>query len=174
MNAIRHLSSAAVLTVIVSTVAVGPAAAQPDAHEKFHLADSFTFDVCDPSFTLRQDVTVDGQSKSDTRPDGTVHNNSHSIQTNLFTNLDTGKILTEKFLMNFNGTLTPNADGGLTQVQVFPENDQWFSADGKLIAHGAGVTREVLVFDQNGVPVSVESTSHGSDKNVGELCALMK
>lgn len=160
MNTIRHLSSAGVLTVLVSTVAVGPAAAQPDEHEKFHLTFSDTLD-CDGT-TIRQDLTADGNFKSDKRPDGTIHEQAQSRNTNLFTNVENGKTITETFTSNFNGTITPNAFGGLTRVQVFPGNDRWVGPDGKLIGHLAGAQKEVLVFDQDGVPVSIESTFHGN------------
>jgi hypothetical protein len=171
MRTIRQFAYVAFFTVAASVVAAAPAMAQPDIHEQFHLTFTDTFPAC--GATVSYDQTLDSQLVSDTHPDGTVHATVENRSEILWTNTDTGKTLTEKFIFNNNTRLIPDAEGQ-TLVAIFPQNDQWFDAGGNLVGHLAGIARNVIVFDQHGDVVSVTSISNGNVfNNSTDFCTLI-
>ena len=170
MLTIRRLAQATLFAIIASAIAVSPAKAQPDQHMQLHETFSESFDACGTN--LHFDQTLDGHYLSDTRPDGTVFVIFQNRSNILWTNTNTGNTLTEKFIFNHKGTVTPTADG-TTIVEIYPQNDQWFDSDGNLVGHLAGIVRNVIVFDENGDLVSVTSVSNGNVNNSTDFCTLI-
>jgi hypothetical protein len=149
----------AAMLALVATVAAAlaaSAAAEVVFRETFHDEGTVVFeDFCDVSgLTVEVAFSVDGRVQAVPHGrDGLVYFLEHLKGTNVYTNVDNDRFLTEVFtVVNKDLRVTDNGDGTLTILVLATGNAVLSGEDGKAIARNPGQIRLAFIVDHAGTP----------------------
>ncbi len=151
----------AVSTVVAAVAALaGVAASGAAAGQVFratsHEQDSIVLsDFCDvPGLTVEQAFVIDIRVHAVPHgPQGLAYFLQHGTETDVFTNLATGKVVTGVAkVIEKDMRVTDNGDGTLTILILATGNATVYGENGKAIARNPGQTRLELVVDHGGTP----------------------
>ncbi len=147
---------AALTSLAVATIgATSPAAADTPWLDEDDVYTEVTEDFCDvPGLTVELVSTSDSRSRWVLRgPDRLPHRMEHTRSVDVYTNLDTGEIVTDVGQRNENMMhTTDNGDGTLTFTEQLVFKNTVYSEDGSKIGHRTGRLIIELVFAHAGTP----------------------
>jgi hypothetical protein len=148
------LALASGLAAVVFGTAATPAVAKP--LERFHFDDTTSEVVEDfcGDLTVRIDTDVHGSFLFNFHgPDGLGYGAEKIHGSNTYTNLATGKSLTEVFnILTKDLKVTDNGDGTLTLLRLATGSFKVFGPDGEFLFNDPGQIRFELLIDHGGTP----------------------
>ena len=145
--------SAAALAAAGAILMSATASAAPLERGSFHEEGSETFEDFCGDLNMRYDWTVDGQYLGvGVGRDGLIHFRDSVRGTDIWTNLDTGRVYYQKWTANSRDLkVTNNGDGTLTIEVQGAGGSIWFVDDGTRL-RDPGMNRFAFIVDDGGTP----------------------
>lgn len=155
MSRAAHMTTSAASVVLAAAVGAGalPAAAAPLEHEQFEEHFTGVYDDCE-GLTYSYDVHREGMVLFNSRKPGAPPYWMSTVRaTSVYTNLATGKTLTEYLtLVDKDLQITDNGDGTLTILVLGTGGLRVYGPDGKLLLLDPGQVRYEVLIDHGGTP----------------------